>query len=225
MSLRGRTALIVAGAGMNLSTYGIGVWGDSVLLSSGSFVGPALAALSDTYLLFSALGLFGALIARVIIAVASGASNHRYLACGLGPMAMAAALFISGVWNTSGLLVALAAFCVGWSFACQSLFWVTSISFEPKQMRTIFPLELACAAAFNGLFVIGFMDNQGLFLGLCIALSAAASVALVRLDQKCEQPKMVPVAGFFESRYVPAFRTFAEVLFCVVALQTIAPPL
>ena len=39
MSLRGRTALIVAGAGMNLSTYGIGVWGDSVLLSSGSFVG------------------------------------------------------------------------------------------------------------------------------------------------------------------------------------------
>ena len=40
MSLRGRTALIVAGAGMNLSTYGIGVWGDSVLLSSGSFVGP-----------------------------------------------------------------------------------------------------------------------------------------------------------------------------------------
>ena len=70
----------------------------------------------------SALGLFGALIARVIIAVASGASNHRYLACGLGPMAMAAALFISGVWNTSGLLVALAAFCVGWSFACQSLF-------------------------------------------------------------------------------------------------------
>ena len=47
MSLRGRTALIVAGAGMNLSTYGIGVWGDSVLLSSGSFVGPALAALSD----------------------------------------------------------------------------------------------------------------------------------------------------------------------------------
>lgn len=225
MSLRGRTALIVAGAGMNLSTYGIGVWGDSVLLSSGSFVGPALAALSDTYLLFSALGLFGALIARVIIAVASGASNHRYLACGLGPMAMAAALFISGVWNTSGLLVALAAFCVGWSFACQSLFWVTSISFEPKQMRTIFPLELACAAAFNGLFVIGFMDNQGLFLGLCIALSAAASVALVRLDQKCEQPKMVPVAGFFESRYVPAFRTFAEVLFCVVALQTIAPTL
>ena len=140
-------------------------------------------------------------------------------------MAMAAALFISGVWNTSGLLVALAAFCVGWSFACQSLFWVTSISFEPKQMRTIFPLELACAAAFNGLFVIGFMDNQGLFLGLCIALSAAASVALVRLDQKCEQPKMVPVAGFFESRYVPAFRTFAEVLFCVVALQTIAPTL
>lgn len=225
MSLRGRTALIVAGAGMNLSTYGIGVWGDSVLLSSGSFVGPALAALSDIYLLFSALGLFGALIARVIIAVASGASNHRYLACGLGPMAMAAALFISGVWNTSGLLVALAAFCVGWSFACQSLFWVTSISFEPKQMRTIFPLELACAAAFNGLFVIGFMDNQGLFLGLCIALSAAASVALVRLDQKCEQPKMVPVAGFFESRYVPAFRTFAEVLFCVVALQTIAPTL
>ncbi|MEE0583496.1 MAG: hypothetical protein UC328_10045, partial [Adlercreutzia sp.] len=94
MSLRGRTALIVAGAGMNLSTYGIGVWGDSVLLSSGSFVGPALAALSDIYLLFSALGLFGALIARVIIAVASGASNHRYLACGLGPMAMAAALFI-----------------------------------------------------------------------------------------------------------------------------------
>ena len=92
-------------------------------------------------------------------------------------------------------------------------------------MRTIFPLELACAAAFNGLFVIGFMDNQGLFLGLCIALSAAASVALVRLDQKCEQPKMVPVAGFFESRYVPAFRTFAEVLFCVVALQTIAPTL
>ena len=92
MSLRGRTALIVAGAGMNLSTYGIGVWGDSVLLSSGSFVGPALAALSDTYLLFSALGLFGALIARVIIAVASGASNHRYLAYGLGPMAMAAAL-------------------------------------------------------------------------------------------------------------------------------------
>ena len=74
MSLRGRTALIVAGAGMNLSTYGIGVWGDSVLLSSGSFVGPALAALSDTYLLFSALGLFGALIARVIIAVASGAT-------------------------------------------------------------------------------------------------------------------------------------------------------
>ena len=225
MSLRGRTALIVAGAGMNLSTYGIGVWGDSVLLSSGSFVGPALAALSDTYLLFSALGLFGALIARVVIAVASGASNHRYLACGLGPMAMAAALFISGVWNTSGLLVALAAFCVGWSFACQSLFWVTSISFEPKQMRTIFPLELACAAAFNGLLVIGFMDNQGLFLGLCIALSAAASVALVRLDQKCEQPKMVPVAGFFESRYVPAFRTFAEVLFCVAALQTIAPTL
>ena len=102
MSLRGRTALIVAGAGMNLSTYGIGVWGDSVLLSSGSFVGSALAALSDTYLLFSALGLFGALIARVIIAVASGTSNHRYLACGLGPMAMAAALFISGVWNTSG---------------------------------------------------------------------------------------------------------------------------
>ena len=46
MSLRGRTALIIAGAGMNLSTYGIGVWGDSVLLSSGSFVGPALAALS-----------------------------------------------------------------------------------------------------------------------------------------------------------------------------------
>ena len=36
---------------------------------------------------------------------------------------------------------------------------------------------------------------------------------------------MVPVAGFFESRYVPAFRTFAEVLFCVVALQTIAPTL
>ena len=36
---------------------------------------------------------------------------------------------------------------------------------------------------------------------------------------------MVPVAGFFESRYVPAFRTFAEVLFCAVALQTIAPTL
>ena len=161
MSLRGRTALIVAGAGMNLSTYGIGVWGDSVLLSSGSFVGPALAALSDIYLLFSALGLFGALIARVIIAVASGASNHRYLACGLGPMAMAAALFISGVWNTSGLLVALAAFCVGWSFACQSLFWVTSISFEPKQMRTIFPLELACAAAFNGLFSSASWTTRG----------------------------------------------------------------
>ena len=225
MALNGRAALIALGAALNLSTYGIGVWGESVLLSSGAFVGPALAALADTYLLFSALGLFGALILRIAVAALTEKSNRYYATCGLGPMALGALLFLSGAWNSSGLLVALAAFCAGWTFGCQSLFWMASLSFEPARVGVVFPLELIGAAALNGLFIIGFLDHQGLFLGLCIALSTLCSLGLARKDAALERPAVAPLAGALVSCYVPGFRAFAEVLFCVVALQTIAPTL
>lgn len=225
MGLKGRTALIAVGAGINLSTYGIGIWGESVLLSSGAFVGADLAALTETYLLFAALGLFGALITRIAMAVRSQASNRRYLATGAIPMAAASVLFLSGTWNTTGPLVALTALCTGWTFACQMLFWMSALSFDPSQMSVAFPLELICAAALNIVFLAGFMEAQALFLGGCIALSGLCSVALDRMDATGKRPPTVPLGGNFESHYLPGLRTFAEVLFCVVALQTIAPTL
>ncbi len=223
--LNGRGALIAVGAGLNLSTYGLGVWGENVLLSSGAFVGPALATLAETYLLFAALGLFAALILRIAIAACTGQSNRFYLVCGLGPMIVAAVLFGSGLWNASGLLVALAAFCTGWSFACQSLFWMSALSFEPGQMRTVFPLELLVAAVVNVVFVAGFLNLQAIFLGAGIALSAAASVLLLHGDAQRERPAVAAPSRALQSRYLPGFRQLAEVLFCVVALQTIAPTL
>lgn len=225
MGLRGRTALIAFGAGINLSTYGIGVWSENVLMTSGAFVGSGAAALSETYLLFATLGLFLALLVRVGIAAQTGASNRHYLAWGLGPMLCAAVLFVSGLWNSAGPLVALTAFCTGWSFSCQTLFWMASLSFEPAQMRRAFPLELAFAAAVNALFVAAFMDHQGLFLGCGLLLSTVASVVLTKMDAALPRPSTVAPTEALERSYLPAFRTFAEVLFCVVALQTIAPTL
>lgn len=225
MGLHGRTALIALGAGINLSTYGIGVWSENVLMTNGAFVGSGAAALSDTYLLFATLGLFIALLVRVGVAARTGASNRHYLAWGLGPMLCAALLFLSGLWNSTGPLVALAAFCTGWSFSCQTLFWMISLSFEPAQMSRAFPLELAFAAAINALFVAGFTDHQDLFLGCGLLLSTGASVILTRMDAALDRPAVVAPALSLERSYLPAFRAFAEVLFCVVALQTIAPTL
>ena len=225
MGLHGRTALIALGAGINLSTYGIGVWSENVLMTNGAFVGSGAAALSDTYLLFATLGLFIALLVRVGVAARTGASNRHYLAWGLGPMLCAALLFLSGLWNSTGPLVALAAFCTGWSFSCQTLFWMISLSFEPAQMNRAFPLELAFAAAINALFVAGFTDHQDLFLGCGLLLSTGVSVILTRMDAALDRPAVVAPALSLERSYLPAFRAFAEVLFCVVALQTIAPTL
>lgn len=229
-----KESLIVAlGAGANLSLYGIGVWNGSTVLTDGSLLGPVAQPLADWYLLFATVGMLAGILARAAAACATGANGRFHMQTTLPAVLLATALLFSGLW-TSGLPALCAtAFCAGWSYACLHMFWMARISLTPEKARSVLPFVLLCSALANAWCASAPLESLHECLAIALLVSAACSVVLLafdrthgspaRSDVAARQPRATITPSILRRRYLPAFKRFGEVLFCVVTLQIVAP--
>ncbi|WP_080800432.1 helix-turn-helix domain-containing protein [Arabiibacter massiliensis] len=223
MDSKRESLLIAVGAGTNLSLYGIGVWNGSTTLTGGFLFGPAAQAFADWYLWLATLGMLAGIAARACISLRSNESGMFHARTTYAPVVAAAALFLSGLWTSSLPALCVAAFCTGWSFACLSIFWVVRIYRAFDRARVLFPLVLACSALINAVFALAPQGQLHVYLGISLLASALCS-ALIRVGARPEGPSPRPDPALeLRTRYLPAFKSFAGVLFCVAALETIAP--
>lgn len=223
MESKRETLLIAVGAGTNLSLYGIGVWNGSTTLTSGFLFGPAAQAFAEWYLWLATLGMLAGIAARALVSLLTNANGRFHAQTTYAAVIAAAALFLSGLWTSSLPALCAAAFCTGWSFACLSIFWVVRIYHAFERVRLLFPLVLACSALINAAFALAPQGQLHIYLGIALLVSASCS-ALVPTGAFSKSAHLSPgLVRDLRARCLPAFKSFAGVLFCVAALETIAP--
>lgn len=215
--------LIALGGGANLSLYGIGVWNGSAVLTGGSLFGPDAQALSDWYLLFATAGMLLGILARAALSAATGANGRFHARTTCGPAVCAAVLLLSGLWAANLFTLCLTGFCTGWTYACLQVFWMTRISLAPSKARIALPLMLVCSALVNAWYAAAPYDLLRTSLAIALLTSTACSIALLGFRASSCPPSHPLSSHSLKRKYVPAFKRFAEVFFCVVALQTVAP--
>ncbi|OUO92519.1 hypothetical protein B5F40_01090 [Gordonibacter sp. An230] len=215
--------LIALGGGTNLSLYGIGVWNGSTVLTGGSLFGPDAQTLSDWYVLFATVGMLLGILARAAISAATGANGRFHVRTTCGTAICAAVLLLGGFWTDNLFALCLAGLCTGWTYACLQVFWMTRISMIPSKARIAFPLVLACSALANAWYASTPRDLLHIFLAVALLTSTACSIVLFALGADSRSP-LHPIPAYrLKSEYILALKQFAEVLFCVIALQTVAP--
>lgn len=213
--------LIALGSGINLSLYGIGVWNGSTTLTGGSLFGFASHEFIDWYLWFATIGLLAGILVRAIISMVTSSNGRFYAQTTFWAVAVAALSLLSGLWVSNLVAVCITAFCTGWAFACLSMFWVTQLYSALSQIRRILPLILLCSAALNAWYATAPQDQLHVYLGCSLIASTACSVFFLGRNAQSVSPAHHLID--LKSRYLPASARFAEVLFCIAALQIIAP--
>lgn len=223
MTFKRDSLLIALGAGINLSLYGIGVWNGSTALTSGTLLGAAAQSLSDWYMWLAACGMLAGILVRAIVSALTNTNNRYYLHTALWAVGVAVVLLLSGLWTSNLTTLCITAFCTGWSFACLSVFWITRISLSLDQVKYIFSLMLVCAALVNALYATVPQDLLHIFLGGSLLASTLCSFYILATKHESNALVLPKLSVALQENYLPAFKRFAEVLLCVIALQTIAP--
>lgn len=222
MTAKKGSLLIAIGSGINLSLYGIGVWNGSTTLTNGGLFGSAGPELVDWYIWFATIGLLAGIFLRAAISMLTGSNSRYYAQTTFWAVAAAPASLLSGFWTSSIPAICITAFCTGWAFACLSVFWVVQLHSALPQARTTLPLILLCAAIINAWYAIAPQNQLHVYLGCSLLASTACSILLIARNKKASTPpphRITSVTG----KYISAFSRFAEVIFCVIALQIIAP--
>lgn len=215
--------LITIGGGLTLSLYGIGVWNGSAALTSGLLLGASAQTLADWYLWAATFGMFAGIGIRALVSLITGASGRLHAQTTFAPVVVSAMLLVGGLWTANPALLCVTAFCVGWSFACLTMFWMTRIYLSPTQAYRLFPPMLLCAAFFNACYAATPQDLLHLHLAGSLLVATACTLPLLIHGNDNARASGNNLAASLRTSYVPAFKNFGEVLFCVVALETIAP--
>lgn len=222
VTARKSSLLIAIGSGINLSLYGIGVWNGSTTLTNGGLFGSAGHELIDWYIWFATIGLLAGIFLRAAISMLTGSNGRFHSQTTFWAVAAAAASLLSGFWTSSVPAICITAFCTGWAFACLSVFWVVQLHSASSRTRITLPLILLCSAIINAWYAIAPQNQLHAYLGCSLLASAACSILLLAGSRKDDAPSQHRITNVKE-KYVPAFSRFAEVVFCVIALQIIAP--
>lgn len=215
--------LVAVGAGLTLGLYGIGVWSGSTALTSGVVLGASAREFAEWYVWSATVGMFAGIAVRGVVSLIAGASGRLHGATTFWAVVVAAVLLASGLWTSGPVVLCVAAFCVGWSYSCLVIFWMTRIYVSPVRARYLLPAALLCAALVNACYAGAPQNQLHLYLVGSLVAAAVCSALLPASSQSSAKQSRTSLVASLKSAYVPAFKRFGEVLFCVVAIETIAP--